>query len=146
MQDEIVREIVVKASCEKVYKALTDVSQITKWFPDIVEEGTLEVGQQPVFIFSKWDHKTRIFVEAAKPFEYFSYRWVPGGGSFEGDVKTAPNTLVEFFIEELGGETKVTVKESGFSKLPIEYAEERFKQNSSGWLTVMGSFEKFLNQ
>jgi uncharacterized protein YndB with AHSA1/START domain len=146
MQDEIVREIIVKANKEKVYGALTDIGQLTKWFPDIVEEGTLEVGQQPVFIFSKWNHKTRIFVEAAKPFEYFSYRWVPGGVGTLEDVRTQENTLVEFFIEEVGGETKVTVKESGFSKLPAEIAQERFTQNSGGWQTVMASFEKYLNQ
>lgn len=146
MQDIITKEIVVKASKEKVYEALTDVNEFVKWFPDRVEEGSLEVGQTPVLVFEKWDHKTRISVVEARPFEYFSYLWVPGGGSFLGDVSTVPHTMVEFFIEENNGETKVTVKESGFSKLPVEIAEERFKQNSGGWTTVMGKFENFLNQ
>jgi uncharacterized protein YndB with AHSA1/START domain len=148
MQDIIMREITVKANKERVYAALTDPKQISTWFPDAIEEGTLEVGQSPIFVFSKWNHRTRIHVEAAKPYEYFAYRWVPSSVSAEtvADVLSVPNTLVEFFIEELEVGTKVTVKESGFASLPEAVAENSFKQNSGGWETVMGSFENAMNK
>ncbi len=145
MQDTITREITVKAPKERVYKAITDPKEITKWFPDQIE-GTLEVGQRPMMIFEGGKHKTSIYVEAAKPFDYFSYRWVPGGAGIVGDVLQVPNTLVEFFIEEIGQETKVTVKESGFSTLPADVAEESFNQNSGGWGYMMGRLEKLMNQ
>ncbi|MDB5170311.1 MAG: Aha1 domain superfamily [Candidatus Saccharibacteria bacterium] len=145
MQDTIVREITVKAAKERVYKAITDPEQIIAWFPDAIE-GTLEAGQRPIFTFTKENHKTQIYVEAANPFEYFAYRWVPGGTGIIGDVLTVPNTLVEFHIEELGEETKITLKESGFSSLPSEVAEKSFNQNSGGWGYMMGRLEKALNQ
>lgn len=145
MQDVITREIMVKANKERVYEALTSPKQIITWFPDAIE-GTLEVGQRPVFIFKNQNHKAQIYVEAAKPFEYFAYRWVPGAGGGLGDVLTVPNTLVEFIIEEQDGGTKVTVKESGFSSLPAEVAEESFNQNSHGWEFMMGRLEKVMNQ
>ena len=146
MQNVITREITVKAKKEKVYAALTNPEQLVAWFPDAIEEGTLEVGQNPVFVFTKQNHKTRIHVEAARPFEYFSYRWVPGGMGTLADVRTVPHTLVEFFIEETSDGSKVTVKESGFASLPSEYAEESLRQNTGGWEFMMGRLESVLNK
>jgi uncharacterized protein YndB with AHSA1/START domain len=145
MQNTIVREITVKATKEKVYKAITDPEQITTWFPDSIE-GSLEVGQQPVFTFSKQNHKSRIYVEAAKPFEYFAYRWVPGAAGTADDVLSVPNTLVEFHIEELKNGSKIILKESGFASLPSEVAEKSFNENSGGWGFMMGRLEKAMNQ
>lgn len=145
MQDVITKEIVVKANKEKVYAAIADPAQIVKWFPDTVENGTLEVGQRPVFVFTKQDHKAQIYVEAATPHEYFAYRWVPGGTTL-GDVLALPNTLVEFFIEESENGTKVTVKESGFSSLPAKIAEKSFSENSGGWEFMTNRLQKLMNQ
>jgi uncharacterized protein YndB with AHSA1/START domain len=146
MQDVITREIIVTADKKRVYAAITDPAQIIKWFPDALE-GTLEVGQRTTFIFTKQDHKAQVFVEKAVPFEYFSYRWVPGtANTIAGDVLEVPNTLVEFFIEELNEGTKVTVKESGFASFPSEVAEESLKQNSGGWEFMIGRLEKIMNQ
>jgi uncharacterized protein YndB with AHSA1/START domain len=145
MQDTIIREITVKAKKERVYTAITDPKQIIQWFPDTVE-GPLEVGERPIFSFTSENHKTQIYVEAAKPYEYFAYRWVPGSSGIIGDVLKVPSTLVEFFIEEGTEGTKVTVKESGFAKLPAAVAEESFKQNSGGWGYMMERLEKLMNK
>ncbi|MEO6508622.1 MAG: SRPBCC family protein [Patescibacteria group bacterium] len=145
MQDSITREITLKAPKERVYKAITDPSEIITWFPDKIE-GTLEVGQRPVMVFTNENHRTSIYVEAARPFEYFAYRWVPGSSGIIGDVLEVPNTLVEFFIEEIGEQVKLTVKESGFASLPAEVAEESFKQNSGGWEYMISRLEKLMNQ
>lgn len=145
MQDTITKEITVKAPKERVYKAISDVQELTKWFPEQVE-GSYEVGKTVNFIFTSMNHKTSVYVEAAKPSDYFSFRWVPGSTGMVGDVMSTPNTLVEFTLEEMGDETKVTVKESGFSKLPAEVAEKSFKDNSGGWPFMMGRLEKLFNQ
>jgi uncharacterized protein YndB with AHSA1/START domain len=139
MQDSIEREIKVKASQEVVYKAITDPNEITKWFPDKVE-GTLNSGDSPVFTFDG-HAQIRIHVIEARPNEYFSYRWVPGGSGTTEDKIDDPNTLVEFFIEAAGSETKVTLKESGFASLPNDLMEEGFKQNTMGWEFMFGRLE-----
>ena len=145
MQNEIIREITVRSPKEKVYSAISDPKQIINWFPDTVE-GNLEVGKQSTFIFKNENHKASVYIEKATPYDYFSYRWVPGGSnSFTGDVLTVPNTLVEFIIEEGEAGTKVTVKESGFENLPAEIAEQCFKDNSGGWGYMMDRLEKLLN-
>jgi uncharacterized protein YndB with AHSA1/START domain len=145
MQDVITREILVKANKEAVYSAITDPAKIVMWFPETIEGGTLEPGQRPTFVFSGGKHKAKTYIEKAVPFSYFSYRWVPRAEGPIDDILTVPNTLVEFFIDEEMGGTKVTVKESGFSALPIEVAKQAFEQNSGGWEIMMNRLEKVLN-
>lgn len=143
MQDTINKQITVKAPRERVYNAIADPKQIVKWFPDSVD-GTFEVGERPLLTFG--DLKTRIYVEAAKPFEYFAYRWIPGGIEMLGDVLKADNTLVEFFIEEAEGGTKVTLKESGFASLPADHAQKALGMMNDGWTHMMGQLEKEVSE
>ena len=146
MQDAIIREIIIDAPQERVYQANTTPSEIVKWFPDTVEGGTLEVGQEPIFSFERASHKRRVHIEAADPYGYFAYRWVPGpSGEGAGDVLSIPNTLVEFLIEVVAEGTKVTVKESGFASLPLSEAESSFKDNNGGWEYMVNRLAKLLN-
>jgi uncharacterized protein YndB with AHSA1/START domain len=144
MQDVITREITVKAGAERVYNAITDPQQLIKWFPDGVE-GALEVGKQAVFTF-KGHGKSSILVKDAKPFEYFAYRWIPGGANITEDLTTAQTTLVEFHLVDLGTGTKVTLTETGFASLPTDVAEKSFNENSGGWEYMMGRLEKLMSQ
>ena len=143
MQDSIVREITVKAPSEPVYNTITNPAQIITWFPDSVE-GSLEIGGRAIFDFGD-DGKAQVSIVAAKPFEYFAFRWYTGKDNVD-DVFASPNTLVEFHIEKQGEHTKVTVTESGFSSLPAEIAEKSFTDNSGGWKYMIDRLEKLLNQ
>ena len=146
MQDVIIREITVNATQERVYKAITDLSEITKWFPEAVEGGSLEPGEEPVFIFRDGQSRRKVIIQEANPFGYFAFRWAPGpDGLSEKHVLDLPNTLVEFHIEPSNSGTKVTVKESGFASLPTDYAEISLDQNSGGWTFMTDRLEKFLN-
>lgn len=141
MQDVIKREITIISSKERVYDAIADPKQVTKWFPETLE-GAYEVGEQPIFGFG--DHgRNQVCVIAAQPHEYFAYRWVPGANNYLGDVLSVPNTLVEFRIkEQANGSCKVMLTESGFTDLPTDYMEAAFKQNSGGWEFMLGRLEK----
>lgn len=141
MQNIIQREILINATKEKIYDSITDPKKVVEWFPDSIE-GDCTVGSQPVFVFDGHG-KAQVYIVDAKPYEYFAYRWIPGGSDFLGDVRTVPNTLVEFIIEEQSDKTsKVIVKESGFAELPAEMGERTFKMNSGGWDFMLGRFGK----
>ncbi|MDB5176226.1 MAG: Aha1 domain superfamily [Candidatus Saccharibacteria bacterium] len=140
MQDSIQREITIKAPKERVYEAITDPAQIITWFPDSIDGG-LSKGDKPFLHFGEHD-KTQIYVVAAQPHDYFSYRWVPGGNTFDGDIASVPTTLVEFRITETDGGSVVTLTESGFASLPADIIEASFKQNSGGWDFMMERLEK----
>ena len=143
MQDIIRREVTIKSTKEKVYDAIANPEKVVLWFADAIE-GSYAVGEYPLFVF-EGHGKAPAYIVDAKPFEYFAYRWIPGGSDFVGDVTKEPNTLVEFHIQEVGEVCKVIMTESGFSKLPVTTAEAAFKQNSGGWDYMLGSFEKYLN-
>ncbi|MDB5237846.1 MAG: hypothetical protein JWM46_116 [Candidatus Kaiserbacteria bacterium] len=139
-QDVIQKEIIINASPERVYNAITDPEKIVAWFPNAVE-GSIAVGERPVFDFGEHG-KNQIYIVDAKPHEYFAYRWVPGSNHFMGDVLTVANTLVEFFITADGAGTKVVLKESGFDSLPADIQEKRMSENTRGWAYMMGRLEK----
>lgn len=142
MQDIIKREIIINATKERIYEAIANPEQVILWFPETLE-GDYQVGQRPIFGFGEHG-KNQVYIVEAKPYEYFAYRWVPGANHFLGDVLTVPNTLVEFRIDEAGGEScKVTLTESGFSKLPTEIMESAFNQNSGGWDFMLGRLTKY---
>jgi len=146
MQNSITREVIIKAAKEKVYDAIANPLKVVRWFPDEIE-GTYAVGERPLSVFKEHNAKVSTYIVDAKPFEYFAYRWIPGGNEFTGDVMTVPNTLVEFTIQEIeDGTCKVVVTESGFAQLPAEMAEVSFKQNSGGWDYMLGRFEKYFKQ
>ena len=144
MQNVIEREITIKASQEKIYEAIASPELVIKWFPESIE-GNYEAGERPILNFGKHG-KNQIYIVEAKPHDYFSYRWVPGANHFMGDVLKVPHTLVEFHIHKLeNGSCKVVLTETGFADLPLEMAEECFKQNSGGWNFMLGRLENYFS-
>lgn len=132
MQNSIQREITLRASMQRIYSAIADPDQVVQWFPETLE-GKYAVGEQPIFGFGEHG-RNQLYIEAANPYDYFAYRWVPGGDHFIGDVLSVANTLVEFRLRDLGdGRCSLTLTETGFAKLPAAVAEKSFTQNSGGW-------------
>lgn len=144
-QDLIEKNIVVRASQEQVFDAITDPAKIVKWFPDTIE-GNLIPGSRPVIEFSGYG-KYEIYVEKSEPHHYFSYRWVPdnedGTNGFRGDVLAQANCLVEFILESVDEGTRVTVKESGFASLPEATFERARKNNDEGWEYMLNRLQAY---
>lgn len=144
MQNEIRREIEIRASQKKIFDAISNPEKVVKWFPETLE-GSYEVGQQPIFDFGEHG-KSQVLVVDSKPHEYFAYRWVPGANHYLGDVKKVKSTLVEFRIIEVDANLcKVVLTETGFADLSEEVREASFKQNSGGWDFMLGRLQKYMS-
>lgn len=142
MQDVIKREITIQASKQRIYQAIANPDQVVKWFPETIE-GRYAVGEQPIFGFGEFG-KNRIFIVAARPHEYFSYRWVPDSNQVESDVLDRITTLVEFHIaENPDGSCLVRVTETGFARLPSAMIAESYRQNSSGWDFMLDRLQRY---
>lgn len=142
MQNVIERQIVIRASKERIYAAITKPDEVVKWFPETLE-GRYVVGEQPIFGFGEHG-RNQLYIVAANPHDYFAYRWVPGAAHFLGDVLSVPNTLVEFRIEPLDdGRCRLTVTESGFADLPAEVMKSAYEDNSGGWTFMLGRLEAY---
>ncbi len=145
MQNVIKREIVINASKEAIYAAIADPQKVVMWFPETLE-GDYKPGSQAIFGFGEHG-KSQVYIEAARPYEYFAYRWVPGANQFIGDVLTVANTLVEFNIQqETSQACRVILTESGFSALPAEMMEAAFDQNSMGWDFMLGRLSQYFEK
>lgn len=146
IQDAIVKEFTTTASKQRVFQAISDPTQMVKWFPDSIA-GTIKKDERASFTFN--GHGTApVYIVAVEPNDYFAYRWVPGSikdANVGKDILERPTTLVEFRLEEISGGTKVTLTESGFSSIPGEFVEKAFEQNTQGWGFMFGRLEKYLN-
>lgn len=144
MQNVIQRELTINASQQRIYNAIAMPEQVVKWFPDKLE-GKYQLGEQAIFSFDGHGESS-VYIEAASPFSYFAYRWVPGSTNFVGDVLTVATTLVEFHIEEMApGRCKVTLTETGFAGLPSEIAAASLQENSGGWDFMLARLTQYFS-
>ena len=136
--DTIERDLFLAQPVERVWAALTDPSELTRWFPDVAE---LDVrpGGDGVFTFDV-DGGTvdvQVHVEAVEPMHRFAFRWGSGPELGPGHA-----TLVEFTLKPAEGGTQVRLVESGFAALPD--AEDRRNGNIDGWGTKLGQLAAHL--
>lgn len=144
---EINKSTVLNAPTSKVWQALTDHTQFGEWFRvklnEPFKEGQLSQGHltYPGYEHLKWESKT-VAIQNEK---YFSFSWHPYAIDPKIDYSQETPTLVEFFLEKMNNQTKLTVKETGFEKLPPHRISEAFQSNTGGWEEQLKNIEKYLS-
>lgn len=142
--DRIEKTVVMKAGRAKVWAALTDSKEFGSWFaarfssPFVVGE-----RQSAQLTVPGYEHlKVDVWVEAIEPQTRFAFRWHPYAVDEKVDYSKEPTTLVEFFLEDAGTGTKLTVHESGFEKLPEHRRAIAFRMNTGGWEEQMNNVSR----
>jgi len=134
-QDRIEKHVTLKAPRSRVWRALTDYREFSAWFRMKLESpfvaGQKTAGQ---IMIPGYEHvRIEFLVQKLEPERYFSYHWHPYAIDPAVDYSAETPTLVEFTLQETGGETLLTVTESGFAKLPPHRRDEAFRMNEGGW-------------
>jgi uncharacterized protein YndB with AHSA1/START domain len=140
ISDRIERKIELNAPRERVWKAITNDGEFSQWFGAKFMEGSFKPG-----VKAKLNHtgiEFYITVEKMEPPRYFSWRWVPGAQQ----PKNEPPTLVEFVLEETPTGTSLTITESGFDRLSLDYRAKAYKDNTGGWEHQAKSLANYLAQ
>jgi uncharacterized protein YndB with AHSA1/START domain len=135
--DEVRRELVIKAPRDRVWRALTEADQLTRWFPDKAAEVDLRPGGNAVL---EWDEaKAEAVVDVVEPPGRLVFRWRPEGLG-------RPFTTVSFTLEELGDgdSTRVRLVESGFASLPDQIETQSQKGNDEGWAHELQELKEYL--
>jgi uncharacterized protein YndB with AHSA1/START domain len=143
--DTIEKHVTLRAPIERVWKALTDSNQFGTWFGCELD-GPFVAGQRitgcmrPTKVAPDVAARQKPYdglrlewlVERIEPMRLFSFRWHPFAvdGS---DHSAEPMTLVEFTLEPAGTSTHLTIRESGFDKIPLERRAKAFAANDGGW-------------
>jgi uncharacterized protein YndB with AHSA1/START domain len=84
-------------------------------------------------------------VQKIEPERLFSFAWHPYAVDPNVDYSQEPPTLVEFRLEETAGGTALSVRESGFDKVPANRRAEAFLRNDGGWATQMKNLENYVS-
>lgn len=132
---EIRKQLFIKATPSRVWRAITDSAEFGAWF-HVRLESPFVVGQPTSgqITYPGWEHvRFTLRTEAIEPETRFAYRWHPYAVDMKKDYSSETMTLVEFLLEPQDGGTLVTVVESGFDRLPPERIAEAFRMNERGW-------------
>src|SRR4051794_10670737 len=156
--DKIVKKTVLRAPRERVWRAISDSKQYGAWF-GAEFDGPFEVGAKltativptqadPVVAASQNPYRGRKFefeVERIDAPRLIAFRWHPAELDQSVDYSKEPTTLIEFEREDApGGQTALTITESGFDNIPLARRAEAFRMNDGGWNAQVKLIEKYL--
>ena len=125
-------EMRTRATPEQVYEAWADPEKIAHWFVDRAR-GKAEVGSIFTWIFEKFGYEIPYEVVAAEPGRRFA---------LGGEAPKSGPFLLEVTIAREGGETVVTLVNSGF--LDGSQWDEEFEGIVSGWTSGLAILKHYL--
>jgi uncharacterized protein YndB with AHSA1/START domain len=138
---EIRKSIIIDASPDVVFQAITDLKELTRWFPD---QAILEpkVGGKMKFSFFKSDSEYRqmdYFPEGMitefVPNKKLSYTW------HEPNLPDFPNTVVTWELERIeNNKTRLNLFHTGFK------ADETAKKHNEGWSHFLTELKKYCDK
>lgn len=136
MQDTIERSITISAPLTRVWELVTEPGW---WVPtDVPVEVDHRPGSVVVRESEKWG-RFPVEVVELRPMSYAAFRW---SSTFPGaDPTPGRTTLIEFAVTPTDDGVRVSVVESGFSKLvaPDELKAQSVESNSGGWTEELSS-------
>lgn len=143
--DRIERQILLKASRSRVWRALADAEAFGDWFGVALKGKRFVAGQRtqgyithPGYEHLLWD----VLIERVEPERVLSFRWHPYAVDPAADYSQEAPTLVMFELEEVRGGILLRLVESGFDRVPAVRRLEAFRMNSGGWDQQMKNIEK----
>jgi uncharacterized protein YndB with AHSA1/START domain len=110
------RQVTLPASREEVWDALTDPSQVRRWFGADVD-WDLRPGGTARFSSLEDERSRAGVVEAVTPAETLRYRWWPADGAedeTEGEIE--PASEVTYTLEDVPDGTRLTVTEQPLTR------------------------------
>jgi uncharacterized protein YndB with AHSA1/START domain len=133
------RSIVINADRERIWQALTDAAQVSKWFDSSMTwEFKLGIGE-PITYWMNGEVLGKGRIVTVDSPERFAFNWTPEPGN-------PAETLVTFTLERVAEGTRVTVVEAGFEVLPADRQQPRVEENSDGWRQVLDHLVTYLEK
>jgi len=149
--DRIERQIMLKASKSRVWKALTNTEEFGSWFGVELTGQTFVPGQHVRGRMNSngcdrgADVQFDALVVEMQTERLFSYRWHPYSVDPAVDYSKEERTLVVMELIEVNGGTLLKVVESGFDKVPASRRVEALKMHSGGWEAQLKNIERYVD-
>ena len=147
--DRIEKKILLRASRERVWRALVDRTEFGEWFGVRLPAGTFSAGETVAgnITYPGYEHLVMtVDVETVEPQQVLSYRWHPYAIDPSVDYSGEPPTLVTFTLSDAEGGTLLSVVESGFDQIPLARRDEAWRMNEGGWTEQMQNIERHVTR
>lgn len=157
--NRIEKQILLRATRERVWRAISDPSQFGKWFGVSLEGPFVEGKRTPGHIVpTSVDSEVAklqepwvgvacdLYVERIEPMDRFSFRWHPGADVVAPDAPADQMTTVTFELKDAPGGVLLTITETGFDRIPLARRAKAFTDNEGGWEIQTKLIEKYLAQ
>ena len=155
--DRIEKKVLLRASRERVWRALSDSTEFGTWF-GVKFDGPFAPGASirgvitPTTVDAEVARAQKeyegfpfeITVERMEPERLFSFRWHPFAVERDIDYSAEPTTLVVFGLEDVQNGVMLTVTESGFDRIPLSRRAKAFTANEGGWGMVVKLIEQYV--
>lgn len=155
--DRIQKSVFLRAPLERVWRAVSDAREFGTWF-GVDFDGPFRAGEQlrgritptkvdPTVAKQQEPYAGTPFewnVETIEPPHRISFRWHPFAVEKGHDYSAEPTTLITFELHEEADGTRVTITESGFSRIPLERRARAFTANEGGWEHQTQLLDKYL--
>ena len=154
--DRIEKQVVLRATRERVWRAISDAQEFGTWFgvefgapfrPGWIVPACIVPTQVDADVARAQEPhagtRFEIRVESVEPESRLSFRWHPYPLEEGADFDSAPSTLVEFTLDDHPDGTRLTIVESGFDGIPLEKRAEAFASDEEGWAiqaTLIGKY------
>jgi uncharacterized protein YndB with AHSA1/START domain len=135
MSNEIEKTIDLRASVDRVWRALTDAEEFGAWF-GVTFDGPFIAGEVSTgrFTHTGGEHlRWTAIVDRIEPKTWFSFRWHPYALDQSIDYSKEEPTLVAFQLEPIEGGVRLRITETGFDKVPAYRREQALAMNTRGW-------------
>jgi uncharacterized protein YndB with AHSA1/START domain len=157
--DQIEKKIVLRAPRSRVWRAITEAKEFGSWF-GVRFDGPFRAGAKltgkmvptevdPEVAKMQRQYEGRSFeftVDRIEPERLVAFRWHPYAIEPGVDYSAEPTTLIEFTLEDAPGGVLLTVRESGFDRIPLARRAKAFEANEGGWSKQLTLIEKYLAQ
>jgi uncharacterized protein YndB with AHSA1/START domain len=148
VSQQLKREIVIEATPEIVWDAVTEPEQMALWFGDAVEFD-LRPGGTGTMTWRPGGRATEqleepltipLQIEQIDPPRLFSFRW-----THPADAEATPHNslLVEFTLVPEGDATRLRVVESGFAEIERD-TESELDGHEEGWRVHLESLRHYV--
>jgi len=149
MQDKIERTITLQAPIEKVWSAISDHQEFGSWFMAKVHKPFSVGAVVPCSsLYPGHEHLTwEMTITELVPLKKVTFTWPAYyGDSVERDAAQDPHLTATFAVEALGPhETRLTLTETGFARLPADYAPIAYRLNTGGWDEQMNNVSNYVS-
>lgn len=139
------RTIEILAPPERVWRALTDATELSEWF-QVAIEGTLAQGREVWMTSVHPQHagmRFLVHVIEMTPPRRLVWKWHPGAVDPSVDYSREPETTVTFTLEASGRGTRLSVAEAGFDEISLARRARVYKDNTQGWTEVLEWLRKY---